>query len=102
MEPRTRMTEDEWEVCADPIPLLEYLGGIRDGALRHAPHAGAEINRNLHRLGRKLRLFTCGCCRRVWHLLADPRSRTAVEVAERYADGLADQAELRAAHKAAN
>jgi hypothetical protein len=50
---------------------------------------------------RMLQHFACGCCRRVWHRLFDPRSRAAVETTERYIDGLATPDDLAAALRAA-
>jgi len=75
------MTEAEWLAGTDLNSMLEFLGD--------------RIS------SRKLRLFACAACRRVWDLLIEPASRQAVIVAERYADGLATKEELVAARNEA-
>jgi hypothetical protein len=69
------MTEAEWLTCTDPKVMLDFLRGKASN--------------------RKLRLFAVACCRRIWQLLAEDKSRKAIEVAERYADGSASDAERR-------
>jgi len=80
------VTATEWDACADPERMLEFVKS------RRAPD---------RRTFRLFRLFACGCVRGAWDLVADPRSRRAVEVAERYADGQATAAELSDAKQAA-
>ena len=46
---------------------------------------------------RTLRLFACSCCRRIEHLFQDDRSAHALDVAERFAQGLATISELESA-----
>jgi hypothetical protein len=71
------ITEAQWLALTDPKEMLDHLVG----AARK----------------RKLRLFGCACCRRVWHFLSDERSRAAVEAADRFADGEIDADALAAA-----
>ena len=79
----TAMTEEEWMACTDPQTMLEFL------------RTSEQLNQ------RKARLFACAAVRRIWHLLPDERSRMAVEVSERFADGWADAEDLAHACQAA-
>src|SRR5262249_25347598 len=47
---------------------------------------------------RKLRLFAAACCRQNWHVIKADRVRQAIGVAERYADGQVDRADLTRAY----
>jgi hypothetical protein len=74
------MTEAEWKASSDPLAMLNLLhetGKYESGKATD----------------RRVRLWACGFCRHLWHLLEYDDSRRAVETAERFADGIADTAE---------
>ena len=71
------MTEAEWFASNDPLEMLDTVR-----------HRVTE---------RKLRLFTCACCRRFLHLMPDKRSQGWLEVAELFADEQASQHERQTA-----
>lgn len=78
------VTEEEWLSETHPFYMLtwwEYLRG--EPSLR------------------KRRLIACASCRLIWPLMADERLRRAVEVAEAFADGLADVGDLARAREPA-
>lgn len=76
------MDEEDWLACAEPAKMLEF---VKEKAS-----------------DRKFRLFGCSCCRRIWHLIADPRSRQAVEASERFAEGTLSETELHLAQQQAH
>jgi hypothetical protein len=78
------MTEAEWLAATAPWAMLEFLEGTGRGP------------------DRKLRLFAAACCRRIWRLVTDARSRRAVEAAEAYADARIDGRQLQSAAEAAS
>jgi hypothetical protein len=80
---KKRMNETEWFASNDSYRMLRPCRKV----IRSQPRKG--------------RLFAVACCYRIWHLLADPRSRAAVETAAQYADGLVSEDKLRAAADAA-
>ena len=78
----------------EPLPYATILciNGLEDAlwATRAEPEYAKEW-----------RLFAIWCARRVQHLMSDPRSIAAIDVAERYAHGEASDGELYAARAAA-
>jgi hypothetical protein len=76
------MTTGQWSEA-------DWLGSISPEQM--LAHLGSRAGE------RKKRLFACACVRRVWPLLGDERLQSAVELAERYADG---QAEVRQMQRA--
>ena len=59
------MTEAEWLTCTEPA----YMA------------ANVPFSRRKHRV------FAVACCRRAAHLLKDSSLRSAIKIAERFADG---------------
>ncbi len=72
------LEEEDWATCTDPIQMLRQVYECASP--------------------RKMRLFFCACIRQHFPRLENQRSRLAIEVAERHADGRATDEELRLAH----
>jgi hypothetical protein len=75
------LNKKEWLKCTDPMAMLEFLQGKAST--------------------RKLQLFVCAACRRLWPLLEEESLRNAVEISEQYADGTVGGDELARAAAAA-
>jgi hypothetical protein len=74
------MTLEEWERCDDPVTMLVFLDNLRRARARREQ----SIPRDTGHVGdRQVRLFAAACCRQLWPLLTDERSRAAVDAAER-------------------
>jgi hypothetical protein len=116
------MTEQEWLASSDPHGMLEaavgwcpcHLCGGSNVTRREYGLPGAWAAKGTspcpecggaYRPGppseRKGRLFGCACCRAIWPLLTGEPARHAVAVAERFADGLATEADLARASRQA-
>ena len=75
------MTEAKWLATNNTTEALRYLCG-------QTAVTRSKAGR------RKLRLFACACCRRVWDVIPEGVFRQAVVVAEHWADGLVEEAEV--------
>jgi hypothetical protein len=71
------MNETDWLHARNPSGLLSYLAGFPTSR-------------------RKLRLFSCACCRRIWRYFTPELWRRAVGAAEAFADGRVEAAVIQA------
>ncbi len=99
------MTETEWLTAREAIPMLDFLHtGIialvdELPTKRERDEMRAFLQGNARR--RKFGLLGCACCRHLWGILLDHRSRSAVEVFEQSLDGHASDGELQIANSEA-
>jgi hypothetical protein len=76
------MTDEAyWRTAKDPDGMLMLLGEVA--------------------IKRKSVMFACACCRIIWHLMTDERSRRVVEAAEQWAEGLVLAAQVHQLRRAA-
>jgi hypothetical protein len=75
------MTEQQWQTCDDPEPMLEFLQGKASD--------------------RKLRLFAAACCWERGTLLKEEVNRRCLSAFVRFADGEGSRRAARAARRAA-
>lgn len=86
---------DKTKADDEPLPLVTILdsNGVDDALW---------CLRAVEGFDKEKRLFAVWCARQVQHLMKDDRGVAAVDVAERFANGLASQEELEAAWAAAD
>ena len=78
------MSEDDWSACTDPQLMLLFLRSRRAAT------------------DRKLRLFACACCRRIWHRFPDPLNRDPVVEVEDHPDGRFEDEDILTAVRASS
>lgn len=88
------LTEQDWLQSEDPWEMFEAL--CSSWQMFETLFDCSQTS------NRKFRLFACACCRLIWPLITDFRSRYAVETAERYVDGRCTVGYLKEAAKLAN
>lgn len=95
------MTGSQWAESSDAIAMLDFTlqrHGINSDSTQH--RMGYRVNSELVDSGpvdpieTQLHRFYVACCRKIWKLLPDSESRSGVEVAEKWLDGNATDAEL--------
>ena len=82
------MTEAEWLACEDPMAMLIFLKDYSSGFVDYQD------------IDRKLRLFSCACCRSRRECREDSLLLATIGTAERYADGETTKQELQTARRA--
>jgi len=73
-DPEIEGSEKQWLYSSEPASMLK--------SFREEPSA------------RKLRLFSCACCRRIWDRIDNSTYRECVEMAESYEDGIVTLSDL--------